>query len=81
MPKINWREKFIATGIHFAATLLVGAVAASLIFVVWYPPPFATMIGGAELFFLVVGCDLALGPLLSLVVYNSRKSRFKLWLD
>jgi hypothetical protein len=33
------------------------------------------MVGGTELFVLVVGSDLALGPLISLVIYNSRKSR------
>ncbi len=78
---INWREKFIATGIHFVVTALLGAIAAAVIFLVWYPSPFHIMIGGAELFILVVGCDLALGPLLSLVVYNSRKSRRHLLID
>lgn len=78
---INWRERFIAFGIHFAATLVLAAIAAALIFLLWFPHPFATMIGGTELFMLVVGCDLALGPLLSLVIYNSRKSRFKLIMD
>ena len=39
------------------------------------------MIGGTELFLLVVGCDLALGPLISLVIYNSRKSRRELITD
>jgi hypothetical protein len=78
---INWREKFIATAIHFVATLLLAALAAGVIFLLWYPSPFATMIGGGELFLLVVGCDLALGPLLSLVVYSSRKSRRELLLD
>lgn len=78
---IVWREKFVAFAIHFGATLALGACAAALIFLVWFPAPLATMIGGTELFMLVVGCDLALGPLLSLVVYNSRKSRFKLVFD
>ena len=78
---INWREKFLAFGIHFLATAALGACAAALIFLVWFPRPFATMIGGTELFLLVVGCDLALGPLLSLVVYDSRKSRGKLVFD
>ena len=72
---IVWREKFVATGIHFLVTLGFAACAAALIFLVWYPDPFETMIGGTELFLLVVGCDLALGPLISLVIYNSRKSR------
>lgn len=78
---IVWREKFVATGIHFLATLTLAACAAALIFLVWYPDPFQTMIGGTELFVLVVGCDLALGPLLSLVVYDSRKTRRALVTD
>ncbi len=78
---INWREKFIATGIHFVVTALLGAIAAAVIFLVWYPSPFHIMIGGAELFMLVVGCDLALGPLLSLVVYNGAKARRLLLID
>ena len=60
---INWREKFVAFAIHFGVTATLGACAAALIFLVWFPRPFATMIGGTELFLLVVGCDLALGPL------------------
>jgi hypothetical protein len=78
---INWREKFVAFAIHFLTTLALAACAAALIFLVWFPDPFQTMVGGTGLFELVVGCDLALGPLLSLVVYNSRKSRGKLVFD
>jgi hypothetical protein len=48
---------------------------------VWFPKPFDTMFGGTELFVLVVGCDLVLGPLLSLVIYDSRKSRRALVFD
>jgi hypothetical protein len=78
---IPWREKFRAFGIHFATTFAVALLAAALIFLVWYPAPFATMIGGFKLFMLVSGTDLALGPLCSLVVYNSRKTRLALWFD
>ena len=45
---IVWREKFIATAIHFLVTLALAACAAALIFLVWFPSPFATMIGGTE---------------------------------
>jgi len=78
---IVWREKLLATGIHFLVTLTFAACAAALIFLVWFPDPFQTMIGGTELFVLVSGCDLALGPLLSLVIYDSRKSRRALVFD
>jgi hypothetical protein len=78
---IPWREKLIATAIHFAVTAVLAGAAAALIFLVWFPAPFHTMIGGTDLFLLVVGCDLALGPLLSLVIYNSRKPRRELITD
>jgi hypothetical protein len=39
------------------------------------------MVGGFKLFLLVAGCDLALGPLLSLIVYDSRKTRLALTVD
>jgi hypothetical protein len=76
-----WREKFIAFSIHFLVTLLLASAAAALIFLVWFPDPFDRMIGGSKLFLLVVDCDLALGPLISLVIYNSKKSRKELLFD
>jgi hypothetical protein len=78
---IPWREKFRAFAIHFTTTLVVAALAAGLIFFVWYPEPFGTMVGGLKLFTLITGIDLALGPLISLVVYDSRKSRRALVFD
>jgi hypothetical protein len=78
---IVWREKLVAFAIHFLLTLLVAAAAAVLIFRVWFPDPFQSISGGTHLFLLIVGCDLALGPLLSLVIYNGRKSRRELVID
>lgn len=78
---VRWREKLLAFAVHFAVTAALAAAAAALIFLVWYPAPFHVMMGGTGLFLLVVGCDLALGPLISLVIYDSRKSRRELLLD
>jgi len=78
---INWRERFRAFAIHFLLTLALGACAAALIFLVWFPDPYQTMVGGTKLFELVVVCDLVLGPLISLVIYDSSKGRRKLILD
>lgn len=78
---IDWREKFIAVAIHFVATLTVALAAGAIIFLVWFPDPFQTMVGGVRLFLLVTGCDLALGPLISFVIYNSKKSRRALIFD
>jgi hypothetical protein len=78
---IVWRDKLLAFGVHFLLTALVAAAAAALIFFVWFPAPFGAMIGGAKLFVLVVGCDLVLGPLISLVIFDRAKSRRELVTD
>jgi hypothetical protein len=78
---INWREKTIAFLVHFLTTLVIAAGAAALVFLVWYPDPFQTMAGGFKLFLLIASCDLVLGPLLSFVIYNSRKTRRALIFD
>lgn len=78
---IVWREKFKAFGWHFVVTAALALAAAVVIFWVWYPNPFEAMLGGTKFFLLITGCDLALGPLTSLVIYNSKKSRRELVLD
>jgi len=79
--KINWRERLIAAAIHFLLTLCVAGLAAALIFLVWFPGALAEMAGGTKLFRMVVGIDLALGPLISLVIYNSAKPKRELIAD
>lgn len=76
-----WRDKLLAFGVHFIATALLAGAAAALIFGVWFPGPFNDMLGGTKLFELVVGCDLVLGPLMSLVIFNRVKSRRQLTID
>jgi hypothetical protein len=78
---IAWREKTKAFGVHFLVTLALSAGAAALVFLVWYPSPYAVMLGGAKLFLVLLMCDLGLGPLSSFVIYNSKKSRRELLFD
>jgi hypothetical protein len=66
---------------HFAASALVAALCAGLVFLVWYPYPYSHLAGGRELFTLVVTVDVVMGPVLSLVVYNPAKPRTELWRD
>src|SRR5690349_14124005 len=81
MAAINWRERFIAFAIHFAVTSLLACAAGALIFLIWFRHGLADIAGGANLFLLVIGCDVVLGPLVSLVIYNSAKPRRELVFD
>ncbi|WP_428421278.1 TfpX/TfpZ family type IV pilin accessory protein [Methylibium sp.] len=62
-----------AAGIHLGLSALVAALAAALVFGLWYPTPFREISGGRELFFLVVSVDVVLGPLITFAVFDRRK--------
>jgi hypothetical protein len=66
-------RRLVATSVHFIASLLLTAFAALVVFVVWYPPPYAAMAGGLGLFALIVGVDVVLGPTLTAVISSPAK--------
>lgn len=67
--------------IHLVATAIVAIISAILVFYVWYPSPFEQLSAGTELFRLIVVCDLVLGPFLTLIVFNEKKTRSTLIRD
>jgi hypothetical protein len=75
------RTALRAAGIHLLCSLAVAALAAALVFGLWYPYPYEALSGGRELFLLVVAVDVVCGPLLTLVLFNSAKPRAELWRD
>jgi hypothetical protein len=73
---MNWlliKEKLRAFGLHFGVSFVVAALTALLIFGLWYPNNLASYVGGTELYGLVLLLELGLGPVMSLVIYNSAK--------
>lgn len=66
-------SRWKAAGIHLGISLSIGLVLAILLRFVWYPPPYFHASGADELVLLLVGVDLVLGPLLTLVVFRSGK--------
>lgn len=70
-------SRWKASLIHFSLSLLVAAVAVGLLLGMWYPPPYFQAGGADRLLLLVVGVDVILGPLLTLVVFDTRKPELK----
>ncbi|WP_309684252.1 TfpX/TfpZ family type IV pilin accessory protein [Polaromonas sp.] len=70
-----------AAGFHLCLSLLVAALAAALVFGLWYPYPYRELVGGRALFMLVVGVDVVCGPLLTAVLFNPAKARAELARD
>lgn len=65
----RWRAALI----HLGLSGLVAIAAGMLVFAFWYPMPYRELAGGRELFVLVVAVDVALGPLITLVIFDPRK--------
>lgn len=73
LKRLDLQSRARAAGIHLLITATVAALAAALVFGLWYPGAYRRLSGGRELFLLVVGVDLALGPLLTFSVFDLRK--------
>lgn len=71
-------SRFRAAGFHFLLSAIVGLILLALCWFVWYPSPMLLAIGGQEIFLLVVGIDVVLGPLLTLVVFKQGKKSLKM---
>ena len=69
------KARLTAFAIHFGISLLIAALAAALVFALWYPYPYRELSGGRELFTMLMAIDVILGPLLTFAVFNTKKAR------
>ena len=70
-------SRWKAAAIHSSISAIVGLIVGFLLFDLWYPPPYFHAAGADELILLLVGVDLTLGPLLTLIVFRSGKRGLK----
>ena len=70
-------SRWKAAGIHLSINAVVALLAAALIYGVWYPRPYSQAAGAGTLVLLLLGVDLVLGPLLTLVVFKAGKKGLK----
>lgn len=78
---MNWKTRLRAASIHLLISLGIAALAATLVFALWYPYPYRELSGGRELFALLVSIDVILGPLLTFSIFNLKKPRKELVRD
>ncbi|MDP3701030.1 MAG: TfpX/TfpZ family type IV pilin accessory protein [Hylemonella sp.] len=77
----HWQSRLQASAIHLGFSLIIAALAALLVFGLWYPFPYRDTSGGRELFLIVITVDVILGPLITLAVFNRNKPRSELVRD
>lgn len=62
---------------HFSLSLLIVSLIAVLLFYVWYPQHLATAMGIMGLFWMMLGIDVIIGPILGFIVYKEHKKSLK----
>jgi hypothetical protein len=62
-------------------SLGVAGTVAVLVFGLWFPSALREVVGGTELFWLIIAVDVVCGPLLTLVVFSPGKPRSELRRD
>ncbi len=59
--------------IHFSISIFFVSIIAILMLFIWYPSPLFQIVGGIKIIYLLAGVDVVLGPLLTLIVFNTKK--------
>lgn len=77
----GWEARARPSLTHLGISTLVAVTVATLVLLLWFPPPYHQLSGGLHLLGMVLVIDVVLGPLLTLLVYRPTKSRKELLLD
>jgi hypothetical protein len=70
-----------AFSIHIAISATIAIGISALMLMLWYTPSFFSAAGGQKLLIVLLGVDVTLGPLITLIIFNSKKSRKQLAFD
>jgi hypothetical protein len=69
----RWKASLIHLGISAA----LASIAFALLYLVYYPQPYFAAAGADQLVLILLGVDVILGPLLTLIVFKSGKKTLK----
>lgn len=70
-------NRWTAFGLHLAISALIATTIVLLVVMLWYPPPYFQAMGGEVLLRLLIGVDVTLGPLVTLIIFDPAKPRLK----
>lgn len=74
-------NRWKAFAIHLGISAILGTSVISAMLLVWYPGPFFTAMGGNDLVLILLGVDVVLGPMITLVIFNRGKGLRLLRMD
>jgi hypothetical protein len=70
-------NRWKASLIHLGISAAIGTTVVALMLLVWYPRPYFTAMGGDTLILLMIGVDVVIGPLITLIIFDPKKKALK----
>lgn len=70
-------NRWKAASIHLGLSAVIATTVVAVMLLMWYPPPYFDAMGGKGLLKILVGVDVTLGPLLTLIIFNPKKKGLK----
>lgn len=70
-------SRWKASAIHLAGSALIAATLVVLMLALWYPGPYFNAMGGRTLLLVLVGVDVVIGPLITLVIFDPKKKSLR----
>ncbi len=74
-------NRWKAASLHLGISAIIGTIVVGTMLLVWYPGPFFTAMGGNDLVLILLGVDVVLGPVVTLVIFNRGKGLRLLRMD
>ena len=70
-------NRWKASALHLALSAAIAVAVVTLMLAVWYPQPYFAAMGGATLILLLIGVDVVVGPLITLIVFDPKKKSLR----
>lgn len=73
VPRFAGVSRWRAAAVHLGISATIGTAVLALLLLMWFPGAYFEIMGGSQLILLMLGVDVVLGPLLTLIVFNPKK--------
>lgn len=74
-------SRWKASPLHLAISAGIAAAVLALMLLVWYPHPIFAAVGGQQVLLILLAVDVTLGPFITLLIFDTKKSRRALTFD
>jgi hypothetical protein len=70
-------NRWKASAAHLCISAVIGIAVVALMYFVWYPTPYFAAMGGDMLMLLMIGVDVVIGPMITLIIFDPKKKHLK----